>query len=184
MDEVIKKYFDRYRRRGELPPELRGKIPGNLAVDQQLLDKWRDWRAGIRWRDKNSGAELMGALDDCLLIDSAYAPLDYKTRGYPVKEDSASYYQNQLDTYTLLLRENGYPHAPCGYFVFFHPFECTEVGSVRFQITPQRVATDPDRASRIFLDAVRTLQSPMLPSVNNTCGFCQWLEEARESSLR
>ena len=42
MDGLIKKYFDKYRALGKLPPELEGKLDGvELFADGILLNKWR-----------------------------------------------------------------------------------------------------------------------------------------------
>ena len=80
MDGVIKKYFDRFR--GGLPPELDGKVEGTLIADQALLNRWRNWKTGLEYRDSARNAVLFGALDDCLVNASGqHVPLDYKTRG-------------------------------------------------------------------------------------------------------
>jgi len=60
MDLVIKKYFDEYR--GSLPPELEGKIKGVLMPDVNLMNKWRNWRTGLEYEDKELNAVLFGAL--------------------------------------------------------------------------------------------------------------------------
>lgn len=181
MDEVIKKHFDRFRQSGVLPPELRGKIEGTLVSDQELLEIWRNWRKGIRYTDPTTQAVLMGALDDCLILDDAYIPLDYKTRGYPIRENTHTYYQNQLDTYTLLLAENGYNHLSYGYLLFFHPLECTDQGEVRFHAEPVRVRTEPERARQIFLSAVDVLSKEEIPEVGPKCHHCPWAQQTARS---
>ena len=35
----IKKYFDKYRNVGKMPPEIEGKIEGQLLADLELLKK-------------------------------------------------------------------------------------------------------------------------------------------------
>lgn len=177
MDEVIKRYFDRYRQSGELPPELRGKVEGTLIADQELLEVWRNWRKGVRYTDPGTQAQLMGALDDCLTLDDAYIPLDYKTRGYPIQPNTPRYYQNQLDTYTLLLAENGYNHLSYAYLLFFHPLECTERGEFRFHAEPVKVKTDPERARKIFLSAVDILMRDEPPEVGPSCQHCPWVQQ-------
>ncbi|KKM75421.1 hypothetical protein LCGC14_1390370, partial [marine sediment metagenome] len=93
---MIKKYFDRYR--GTLPPEIEGKVEGSLMPDIKLMGKWRNWRSGLEYHDKELDAVLFGALDDCLIDDDLYIPLDYKTRGSTPKYGSSErYYQTQLD---------------------------------------------------------------------------------------
>jgi len=120
MDLVIKDYFDKYR--GEMVPELEGQVEGQLMPNLDLLNKWRNWRMGLEYYDKERDAVLFGALDDCLVYKDQYIPLDYKTRGFPVKEgDSEKYYQTQLDTYSLLISENGYNVRDFAYLVYYYP---------------------------------------------------------------
>lgn len=174
MDEIIKRYFDRFRARGELPPELDGKVQGKPFPDQGLLDSWRNRRQGLRYLDKMSGVTLMGLLDDCLVQGERYLPLDYKTRGYPVKEDTPSYSQDQLNIYTLLLKENGYPPAGHAYLVFYHPLEQGDGGRITFHMHPVRLETDPDQALELLREAAVVLSSESCPPAGAECGFCAW----------
>lgn len=182
MDGIIKKYFDRFRPSGQLPPELRGKVKGELFPDQKLLDVWRARHRGLRYLDKETGATLMGLLDDCLVQDDHYLPLDYKTRGYPAKEDTASYYQDQLNVYTLLLQENGYQTADCAYLVFYHPLEQNDGGRITFHMHPVKVDTDAERARKVFREAVELLSKRSCPPADGECGFCEWAEEVTKAN--
>lgn len=177
MDGVIKKYFDKYRSKGELPPELKGKIKGKLFSNQALLEEWRNWRKGLRYTDKKTGVSLMGALDDCLIHDKHYLPLDYKTRGYPAKEDTAGYYQHQLDIYTLLLQENGYETNGCAYLVFYHPLEHNDGGKITFHLHPVEVETDQKRALNLLREAASVLSRDTCPPADSECGFCGWAKQ-------
>ena len=119
MDLVIKSYFDKYR--GNLPPELENKVSGSLMPNISLMNKWRNWRTGLRYYDRKLDAELFGALDDCMVFNGKYVPLDYKTRGSEPKDgDSEKYYQTQLDSYALLLESNGYETAGFAYLVYYY----------------------------------------------------------------
>lgn len=177
MDGVIKRYFDRFRAQGQLPPELDGKVNGKLLPDQNLLNAWRDRKRGIRYADPMTGATLMGAFDDCLVRGDRYLPLDYKTRGYPAKEETPTYYQDQLDIYTLLLRENGYPPAGSAYLVFYHPLEQADGGRVAFHMHPVQVETDPDRALELLREAAVLLSCETCPPAGKECGFCAWASQ-------
>jgi len=98
MDKVLKEHFDRFRMQGTLPPEL--KVDAQLYPDQAQLDIWRNWRTGL---SVTKGAHaLSGAVDELLLVDGKIVVLDYKTRGYPVKEETPGFSQDQLDLYTYL----------------------------------------------------------------------------------
>ena len=180
MDGVIKKYFDRFR--GGLPPELDGKVEGTLIADQALLNRWRNWKTGLDYRDSARNAVLFGALDDCLVNASAqHVPLDYKTRGSaPRPGDSERYYQTQLDTYALLLASNGYPAADYGYLVYYYPESAGEHGSVKFSVQPVRLLVDRTRVQQLFESAVDLLAGPA-PAMSRNCAYCSWF--AKRSSV-
>ncbi|OGZ33662.1 MAG: hypothetical protein A2Y98_01880 [Candidatus Portnoybacteria bacterium RBG_19FT_COMBO_36_7] len=173
MDGVIKKYFDRYRLTGELPPETRRVLQGKLLDDQALMKKWRNWRTGLRYSDKKMNAVLVGALDDCLLDDGFYVPIDYKTRGYDLKGDSMVFYQTQLDCYTFLLESGGYKHLNLAYLVYYIPEEVSENGQVKFRVEPHKVETNPHRGYQIFAKAVKVLRGSR-PSSHSGCKYCSW----------
>lgn len=179
MDTIIKVYFDKYRVKGELPPEVKGRLEGRLLSDTNLLNKWRNWRTGLKYKDEDLGVTLFGALDDCLVDSSSsekiyYMPLDYKTRGsMPRDGDSEKYYGNQLDCYALLLEGNGYPIGEFGYLLYYYPKEVKEEGNVVFNVEPIRLKVDPERARKTLRDAVKLLNGP-IPPHHSECEYCIW----------
>jgi CRISPR/Cas system-associated exonuclease Cas4 (RecB family) len=174
LDTQFKRYFDRFRAKGRLPPELIGRLPGNLLLDVRTIDRWRDWRRGLRYTPAWAEVELMGALDECLVDETGlYYPLDYKTRGYAPKPDTHAYYQDQMNLYTLLLEGNGHKTKRVAYLIYYHPVEVGERGLIRFDISVQDVPTDPDAAARLVKDAVSVLNGPV-PASSPSCGFCNW----------
>lgn len=202
MDIVIKKYFDKYR--GSLPPELDGKIDGVLMDNMALLNKWRNWRSGLAYYDKERDAVLFGAIDDCLTKEASrkspianreklYMPLDYKTRGFPPKAGASEiYYQHQLDAYALLFSENGYKVGDHGYLVYYYPKVVRENGAVDFEVKSVKINIDTERIRKMFQDAVDLLNGD-LPKAHSggangsaSCEFGIWykLVSLREISHR
>lgn len=174
MDGLIKKYFDKYRALGKLPPELEGKLDGvELFLDNELLNKWRNWRSALVYEDPESGAVLSGMLDDLGVKGRKFVPLDYKTRGYDVKEGGENYYKNQLNCYGLMLRENQMPPAGYAFLLYYIPKEVAEGGMTRFDVVPKKVEIDPDEALRVLRDAAALLQGPM-PETHSECIYCAW----------
>ncbi len=176
MDLLIKKYFDEYRKKRCLPPEI-AHLKNASLVDTETIGKWRYWKTGLIFKDKD-GSKLYGALDDCLVIDGFYIPVDYKTRGFQLKEDSASYYTFQMSCYNFLLEKNGYKIKNYAYLVFYIPLEFYSEGMVRFEINLTKINTiSSQEVYRIFKEALAclNLNSPPLPSSN--CKFCEWLDK-------
>lgn len=180
MDLAIKAYFDGYRAKGELPPELRGRVRGKLFEDMKLLDVWRSWKlTDLHHADSSLNAVLSGALDDCLVDDGLHIPLDYKTRGFELKEDSTGYYQTQLDSYCLILESSGFGTAGIAYLVYYWPKEVGENGMVRFHVQPMEVKTDSAAAKRLFEDAVNLLRFDIPPNPSAECEYCGNIERRK-----
>lgn len=176
MDLVIKKYFDRYRTSEEgLPPELIDQVEGRLFADQGKLERWRNWRIGLRWRSPELAIEVGGALDDCLVDNNGkhFMPLDYKTRGFEVKPTTSGYYQHQLDIYALLLEKNGYPINGLAWLVYYYPEAVDEFSLVRFNTKAKKMAVESRRAEATLKKAGEVLAGPM-PASSPECGFCSW----------
>ena len=171
IDAVLKKYFDRYR--GTLPPELKGHIQGRLIDDQNLLNAWRNRWQGLIYEDPFLNARLKGLLDDCVVHNATYTPLDYKTKGFTPKDDAHKWNQHQLNIYSFLLEANRYPSTDYGYLIFYHPVEAREGGMIKFGITPRKVATDKQAALRLFEDAVGFIRGPE-PTRQEKCEYCSW----------
>ena len=173
MDSLVKNYFDGFRVNGELPPQLEGLVEGRLFDNQDILRKWRNWRTGLSFIDKNAGAKIVSALDDCLVSeDGRFLPLDYKSKG-EIREDSHVFHQRQLDIYTWLLDENGYPTKDVGYLVFFAPQEVRNDNTIKFDIIPRRIETSKENAKELFYKAVNLLNGPM-PEKHENCDYCRW----------
>ena len=175
MDLAIKRYFDGYRAKGQLPPELKGKVEGKLFDDLNLLNVWRNNRKGLSWTD-DDGNILMGAIDDCLIDGKNFIVVDFKTRGFELKEDSTSYYQNQLDCYALLLEKNGMKHPGFAYLIYFIPLEIKEHGEVKFDIQIKKMHVDSQRALKTFNNALKLLKGKR-PTKHSECKFCAWADE-------
>ena len=177
MDLTIKKYFDKFRERGEMPPEIEGKVEGKLIQNLELLNKWRSNKVGINFKDDKIGAILMGAIDECLVNKEFYIPLDFKTRGFNLKEDSTSFYQNQLDCYCLLIEKSGFNQPNFAYLVYFIPEEFKGEGIVKFKVEVKKMKTSPERALKIFEEAVNLLKSEAPSKSHSDCNFCAWREK-------
>ncbi len=171
MDRILKQHFDAFRDKGELPPELH-QLNGEVKLfgDKELLDAWRNNFKGIQWTD-GKGNIFKGAVDNIIQKGKKLIVLDYKTRGYPVKDDTKGHYQDQLDIYSLLLRKNGYETEDYAYLLFFHPDKVNEKGDVIFHKDLIKMDISVENAERIFKSAVKVLEGEM-PDSGKECGFC------------
>ena len=115
MDNVFKKYFDEYRKRGELPPEIEGKVEGQLYNDNLAeFNKWREvdfGRGGLGAKFPDLDIVLRGAIDDLLIEREKNRPKEtgrllLNDTPYPVK--NITYLGNCLNSKTeaFYLRHN------------------------------------------------------------------------------
>ena len=172
MDRILKTHFDKFRDKGELPPELNNRehiSDMKLFDDEELLKVWRNNLKGISWTDEK-GNILHGAVDNILKKGKKLIVLDYKTRGFPLKEDTHKTSQNQLDTYNFLLRKNDYETEDFGFLLFYMPKEVLETGEVIFNTELVKMKTNPKNAENIFNDAIKLLNEDC---PKESCDWCE-----------
>ena len=174
MDLILKRHFDRFMERNELPPEIRETCKDcKLFNDKKLLEAWRNNRKGIEFLDKASGVLLHGAVDNILISKNGkLIVLDYKTRGFPVKEDTHVHYQLQMDIYNFLLRKNNYETEDYTYLLFYYPKEVLETGEVIFDTELVKMKTSVKNGEKIFNDAVALINGG---EPEDKCEWCKRL---------
>ncbi len=159
MDRVLKNHFDKFMREGGMPPELcENSQCQNLQLfdNEELLHIWRNNRLGISWTDEG-GNLLRGAIDDLLKDGEKLIVLDYKTRGYSPKEETAGYYQNQLDIYNFLLRKNGYQTEDYAFILFYFPKEVASTGEFIFDTELVKLEVSVENAESLWKKALELL---------------------------
>lgn len=177
MDRILKKHFDRFAAKKMMPPELRENIQcfGCKLFDNfELLKIWRNNLVGISWQDKE-GNIFHGAVDNILVKGKKLIVLDYKTRGYALKEETAKTYQNQLDIYNFLLRKNGYETEDYGFLLFYYPREVTETGEVIFDTQLVKMKINVENVERLFNKALKLLKGPC-PKPSEECEWCKLIQ--------
>jgi len=177
MDRILKMHFDRFVKKGIMPPELRENADCSdckLFDNLDLLEQWRNEKKGIEWQD-SEGNVLHGAIDNILVRGNKLIVLDYKTRGYPIKEDTHKHYQYQLDIYNFLLRKNGYETEDFAFLLFYIPKEVLETGEVIFDTQLVKINVNPENAERLFNKAIQLLKGPC-PPINENCEWCKLIK--------
>lgn len=172
MDKILKVHFNKFRDKGELPPELCNNedcLNLKLFDDKEKLKIWQNNLRGISWEDEE-GNILHGAVDNILVHGKKLIVLDYKTRGYDLKEDTHEHYQNQLDFYNFLLRKNGFNTEDFAFLLFYIPKEVMPTGEVIFDTTLKKMVISVTNAEEIFERALKLLKGEC-PERG-----CQWCE--------
>ncbi len=178
MDKILKEHFDRFMEKNQLPPEIKEHCKEyKLFNNKELLNTWRNNFKGIQFLDKKSNILLRGAVDNILVKGKKLIVLDYKTRGYPLKEDTHEHYISQLDLYNFLLRKNNFQTQDYSYLLFYYPNKVTKTGEVIFDTKIIKIKTDPKRGEKLFKRAIEILQLEKPPKADKDCGFCKYLEK-------
>lgn len=176
VDKLLKEHFDRFMENNDLPPELKKhKVEGQLFNDKELLKKWRNNLKGIEFKDEENDVLLHGAVDNLLIKDGKIIVLDYKTRGFALKEDTHHNYQDQLDIYNFLLRKNGHETEDYAYLLFYMPEKILESGEFIFYNKLIKMGIDINHAEWLFKRAVDIIRGEM-PEPGGKCGFCRLRE--------
>jgi len=173
MDKVLKEHFDRFMEKGELPPEIREDDCKDCKLfdDKEKLKLWRNNLKGLEY--KKGDVLLHGAVDNILVRNNKLIVLDYKTRGFPLKEDTHEHYQTQMDLYNFLLRKNGYETEDYTYLLFYYPNTVTETGEVIFNTKLIKIKTNAKNGEKVFQKAIKIIKGDM-PEKNKDCKFCKW----------
>ncbi len=172
MDKILKIHFDKFRDEGKLPPELceNNHCEGmKLFEDKELLKIWQSNFKGIQWTDKE-GNMLRGAVDNILVKGKKLIVLDYKTRGYPLKEDTPEYYRQQQNIYNFLLRKNGYETEDYFFLLFYIPKEVMATGEIIFDTELVKMDVDVESAEKVWKDALKLLNSDC---PKDSCEWCE-----------
>ena len=176
MDGILKAHFDKFMEKGQLPPELCNPATKNecenlkLFDDKILLKEWRNARKGLWFEDKE-GNVLHGGIDNLLVNkgNGKFVVLDYKTRGFPLKEDTHEHYQDQLNIYSWLLEKLGHEAENYAYLLFYHPKEVLETGEVVFNTDLKKMHVAPEDAEKLFNKAIKMLKDDC---PKKSCGWC------------
>ncbi len=172
MDRVLKRHFDSHRESKIKPEELKG-IDGRLFSDTEKLNEWRNNFRGLRFSDTETGFVLMGALDDLFVTsDGKHAPLDFKTRGFPRKDNTHIHYQHQMDIYSFLLKKNGMEPADFAILIFYHPINVNNNHDIVFDHDSVKMPVSPERGWALFKDAVQCIKGE-IPEPSEYCDFCR-----------
>jgi len=182
MDLILKEHFDSYIDKEELPPELeKHALDGvKLFNDRKQLEIWRNNKKGITFQDEK-GNILKGVVDNILTKGKKLIVLDYKTRGYELKEDTHEHYRNQLDFYNFLLRKNNREIEDFSYLLFYFPDKVVEKVFL-FHTRLVKLEVNVKHAEQLWKDALKLLDGPM-PESSDECGYCKYRETKISSTL-
>ncbi|MFN4226697.1 MAG: PD-(D/E)XK nuclease family protein [Candidatus Ratteibacteria bacterium] len=194
IDSLIKKYFESFREKGELPPFLKGKVNGKLITNLK-----KTYYYDI---ETNKNYYLYGHLDEVIqLPNGLYIPLDHKTKASFPKGEPHDAYKFQLSIYSLLLKkenekikkenkkikkENKKNEVDFGYLVYYYPekglidYNANEIKNIiNFNFEVKVVKLDINKTKEIIESAIRCIENSRLPEKGKECKYCEWFEKVK-----
>src|SRR3989338_10638329 len=192
VDYLVKLEFDKFRKKGELPPVLKnaGIKDAKLFNGDELPD-WRNNFKGISYYDESQNAILYGAVDDILeYSDGSLAVIYYKSSGsreITIYDD----YQKQMDVYNYILKQKGYETYPEAFFVFYKVIKEGETGfsnALKFTEEVRPVKVNTEWVGPAFEAAVELARSEKPPASRTSgkdgpCDHCPYVELASEHRI-
>lgn len=191
VDYLVKKEFDTYREKGQLPPVLKNYgIKDAKLYNGENLDEWRNNFKGVACFDESLNAILYGAVDDVLEFnDGSLGVIDYKSSGakeITIYDD----YQKQMDVYNYILKQNGYETYPEAFFVFYKVIKEGETGfanALKFTEEVRPVKVNTEWVGPAFEAAIKLARQDTSPSQSGNaqkhCDHCHYVEMASEYQI-
>ena len=170
FDTVLKQYFDSYRKKNLLPPIVEKKLSGKL--EKPFKEKYF-----YRFNDRYG---FYGKLDECLVDNDKYIPVDFKTASSDPREKTIlDAYQHQIDEYVYLMEKNHRPTSGFGYLIFFYPDLSDEVhNGFPMVMHIMKVTAHPEKVSSRIEKAIKILENS-IPDPHQDCSFCGWFNKVR-----
>jgi len=122
MDAKLKSRYDRFRKKGLMPPEIADLKGLKLYPDLERLDVWREKKSELQYVNKKDGYILGGKIDELFVNRKGeFVIADYKSSGDEPKPEKLEYYRLQLHGYALMFAQKGYKVADKAYLLNYYP---------------------------------------------------------------
>ncbi len=186
VDALLKREFDRYRQRGEVPPLLAREGIEAVPYHHPDLPRWRDSRRGIRFSHTESGFEVYGAIDDVWITPQhELIVVDYKATSKETTPRPAGQwgeqYKRQLEVYQWLFRQNGFTVHPVAYLLYVNAVQDRPSFEGRLEFEEILIPHEGDLSwiEPTLLAMRALLEDATVPNPHPECAFCQYRNRVR-----
>ena len=188
VDELLKKEFDLYRKKGEPHPYMLETNKNLIPFQHELLDEWRENFKGVQYHHKKTNFILTGAVDDLWfdLDTEEIIVVDYKSTSknseVTIDEEWQDGYRRQMDFYQWLMRKNGFKVSNSGYFVYCNGDKSKRKFSnkISFKVSILEYVGNDDWVEDTILEIKQILDSNKLPETSNECKMCSFINSHLE----
>lgn len=195
IDELFKKEFDGYRVKGEPHPIMLEHNVDAVPYAHEKMDDWRENFVGVQFSHVPTNLMVFGAVDDLWVSPSGdIIVVDYKATAKD-KEVSISAgwqisYKRQMEVYQWLLRQNGFPVAETGYFVYTNGRFDLDGFNNRLEFKTKLIpyAGNDSWVEPTLLKMKECMDGPMPPMgesiMGGECDFCAYARERTKLTLQ
>lgn len=182
VDHLLKKEFDIHRAKEEPHPLMKNYGLDAVPYQHPDMDKWRDsLRAGIEYSHQPTNLVIHGGIDDVwvnpagelIIVDYKATAKDQKPTLDAPWQDG---YKRQMEIYQWLFRQNNFPVAETGYFVYCNGKRDAKAFDAKLEfdidLIPYKGKTDWIEPT--LSDIKACLMSDKIPPSGAECDFCAY----------
>lgn len=191
IDELLKKEFDSYRKKGQPHPWMVEIGLAAVPFAHDRLDDWRHNFTGVQVLYEPANLLITGAVDDIwVTTDDELIVVDYKATAKDKDITDLDppggwhdAYRRQMEVYQWLLRRNGFKVSDIGYFVYANGQlrEKAFKNSVKFvtRVFPYKGNDEWVEPTLIKIKQCLESDMPAMGSgqLGQGCGYCSYTEQ-------
>lgn len=194
VDELLKKEFDVYRKKGEPHPIMQDHQIKAIPFQHKDLDKWRENFVGVGVLHKPTNLYIYGAIDDLWISqDEELMVVDYKATAksseVTIDAEWQASYKRQVEVYQWLLRQNGYKVSDNAIFIYTNGRLEMEGFNNRLEFVTKLIEYKGDDSwVEPTIEEMKLCLEGEIPSVGvaamgGTCDFCDYARKRTELTL-
>ena len=167
VDELLKKEFDLYRKKGEPHPYMLETGKNLIPFQHELLDEWREnFKGDDLWFDLDT--------EEIIVVDYKSTS---KNSEVTIDEEWQDGYRRQMDFYQWLMRKNGFKVSNSGYFVYCNGDKSKRKFSnkISFKVSILEYVGNDNWVEDTILDIKKTLKKDTIPEKSGDCKMCLFL---------
>lgn len=181
VDALMKREFDYHRAKGEPHALMRQFGVDAVPYQHPDLEQWRTNFHGVQALHEPTNFLFFGAVDDVWVNpDGKLHVVDYKAtstvREINLDDEWKQAYKRQMEIYQWLLRANGFPVSPTGYFVYVNGDGTKQHFGKKLEFTMQIIpyTGDDGWVSDALVEAHDCLSRDLPPVAASGCEWCAY----------
>lgn len=188
VDKLLKKEFDMHRAKNTSHPLMKAYGVDAVPFSHPQMDEWRDsLRAGITYYDKETNLVITGGVDDVWVNPGGELIIvDYKATS---KDGEVSLdaewqigYKRQMEIYQWLFRQNGFPVAKTGYFVYCNGDTDKEAFDAKLEFKVKLIPYEGNTEwIPLVIEKVHACLIGPVPQAGDDCDYCSYRDSAGEA---